>query len=211
MPRPSLATHLAALAAVVVIAGACRTDAPPRSTPPASPAPTPTSREPDAPRPARARPSRPKSQPADANAEPARLAGVTAAHNRVRERLGIAPLTWSSELAQFAQAWADKLQRRGCELQHRPRSGPDKQRHGENIYSATGQRSSPGDVVDAWAEEVKDYDARTDRCRGICGHYTQIVWRKSQRLGCAMATCGATEVWVCNYDPPGNFLGERPY
>jgi hypothetical protein len=26
-----------------------------------------------------------------------------------------------------------------------------------------------------------------------------------------MATCGGTEVWVCNYDPAGNVLGQRPY
>ena len=45
----------------------------------------------------------------------------------------------------------------------------------------------------------------------MCGHYTQVVWRKSLRVGCGMATCGATEVWVCNYDPAGNWDGERPY
>ena len=66
-------------------------------------------------------------------------------------------------------------------------------------------------VVDAWAAEVKDYNAKTHRCKGVCGHYTQIVWRKSQQVGCGMAACGDTKVWVCNYDPPGNFNGERPY
>ena len=66
-------------------------------------------------------------------------------------------------------------------------------------------------VVETWAAELADYDAKKNRCKGVCGHYTQIVWRKSQRLGCGMASCGDTEVWVCNYDPPGNFLGQRPY
>ena len=139
------------------------------------------------------------------------LAGVTAAHNRVREPLGLPPLVWSEELARFAQTWADKLKRKGCRLQHRPGSGPDAQRYGENIFSMTGQTPSPGDVVGSWAAEVENYDAKKDRCRGVCGHYTQIVWRKSERVGCARATCGDTEIWVCNYDPPGNFVGQRPY
>lgn len=143
--------------------------------------------------------------------EPGRLAGITAAHNRAREALGIAPLSWSPELARYAQRWADKLQRRGCDLQHRPRSGPDAQRHGENLFGASGQSASAEQVVDMWLAERADYDAKTNRCRGVCGHYTQVVWRKSERLGCAMAVCGDTEVWVCNYDPPGNFMGQRPY
>ena len=195
---------LALLAALAVSASACRKDlAQEPARPPPGPRPgSATPRPAAAPRPAAS---------ASAAPESGRLAGITAAHNRVREPLGLPPLAWSPELARFAQAWADKLRRGGCRLQHRPRSGTDAQRYGENIYSASGQTPGVADVVDAWAEERKDYDARKNRCRGVCGHYTQIVWRASQRLGCAMATCGDTEVWVCNYDPPGNFVGERPY
>ena len=151
--------------------------------------------------------------PAETRGDPeqGRLAGITAAHNRVREPLGLPPLLWSEELAAYAQSWVDKLERKGCPLKHRPRTGPDAQRHGENIFSMTGQSASVNDVVDSWAAEVEQYDARTNRCKGVCGHYTQIVWRASQRVGCAMAACGDTEVWLCNYDPPGNFVGQRPY
>lgn len=153
------------------------------------------------------------SAPAETRGDPeaGRLAGITAAHNRVREPLGLPPLVWSDELARYAQAWVDKLQRKGCPLQHRPRSGRDAQRHGENLFSMTGQTPTVEDVVGSWAAEVEQYDARSNRCKGVCGHYTQVVWRKSQRVGCAMATCGDTEIWSCNYDPPGNFVGERPY
>ena len=84
-------------------------------------------------------------------------------------------------------------------------------RDGENLYAGSGQAATPGSVVDRWVAEVAEYDIRTDKCRGVCGHYTQVVWRDSQRLGCAMVTCGDSEVWVCNYDPPGNFLGQKPY
>jgi hypothetical protein len=112
---------------------------------------------------------------------------------------------------EFAQAWADKLQKRGCELQHRPSRGADAQKYGENIYWASGKKSSVDEVVGDWVAERKNFNARTNGCKGVCGHYTQVVWRKSVRLGCGMATCGDAEVWVCNYDPPGNFMGERPF
>ena len=155
--------------------------------------------------------SREREAAAEAPLEPGRLKGMSAAHNRAREALEIPPLTWSPELAQFAQSWADKLQRDGCALQHRPGSGPDAQRHGENLFSATGQAASAESVVETWLAEAANYNAKTGQCRGVCGHYTQVVWRGSERLGCGMAACGDTEVWVCNYDPPGNFVGERPY
>lgn len=232
---PLLARALAPLLALLAAAApACRKDMSEEPAPPgmeAAPTPwQPAGADPDADAPPPASTTRPP-QPAPpaglereeergpppaattrpAEPEPGRLAGITAAHNRVREGLSIAPLTWSPELARFAQAWADALQRRGCALEHRPDRGPDAQRFGENLYSATGHAASAAEVVDGWAEEVRDFNPKTGRCKGICGHYTQIVWRASERLGCAMAACGATEVWVCNYDPPGNFIGQRPY
>jgi hypothetical protein len=41
---------------------------------------------------------------------------------------------------------------------------------------------------------------------------TQVVWRESVRLGCGTASCNdGGVIWVCNYDPPGNYLGNMPY
>jgi hypothetical protein len=66
---------------------------------------------------------------------------------------------------------------------------------------------------------VSDYDYATNKCSGVCGHYTQIVWGATTHLGCAKKTCttnnpfgkGSWEIWVCNYSPPGNFVGKKPY
>ena len=204
MPR----SHLLAALVAVLLSPACRPE--PSAAPPTPGAAAPAS--PDQP----TREPTPDTTPAktmestDAP-ETGRLAGITAAHNRVRARLDIAPLEWSPELARFAQAWADKLARKDCRLQHRPPTGADKQRYGENIFSMSGDTPTADAVVDEWAAEVKDYNPKTHRCKGVCGHYTQVVWRNSLRLGCGMAACGATEVWVCNYDPAGNWDGERPY
>lgn len=190
------------LFALVAVALACRPDVSQKTVGPAA-----ADRAASAESPA---PSR-RSAATEAAPEPGRLQGITEAHNRVREPLSLPPLTWSPELARYAQSWADKLKRRGCDLEHRPGKGPDAQKYGENLFGASGQAATSEQVVAAWAAEVADYDAKTGRCRGVCGHYTQIVWRSSQRLGCGVATCGDSEVWVCNYDPPGNFLGQRPY
>lgn len=207
-PDRMLRQHHAAVfvASLVAFPSACRSD-----RPGPEPRPAPASHA-VAPRPPATRQDTREAAPASkADPESGRLVGITAAHNRVRASVGVGPIEWSPELARYAQRWADKLQRRGCPLEHRPHAGPDAQRHGENIYSATGQAPGAGEVVDTWAAELADYDAKRNRCKGVCGHYTQIVWRASQRLGCAMAACGDTEVWVCNYDPPGNFMGQRPY
>lgn len=149
-----------------------------------------------------------------ADGEPDSVRGITAAHNRVREETGagLPPLTWSAEVAAFAQQWADELGRRGCSLEHRPRSGEFQQRYGENLFWGSGSGWSAQQVVGSWASEASDYDYASNSCSGVCGHYTQIVWRDSLRLGCATTTCdGGGQVWVCNYDPPGNYIGQRPY
>ena len=83
--------------------------------------------------------------------------------------------------------------------------------YGENLYKITGGRIAPSNVVEQWAAEARDYQYKSNTCRGVCGHYTQIVWRNTKRVGCAVARSGRTEVWVCNYDPLGNWVGERPY
>jgi uncharacterized protein YkwD len=142
-------------------------------------------------------------QPADAPGDLSRE--MLAAHNAVRKRMGVPALVWSDRLASYAQQWADTLAASG-EFKHR--SNPV---YGENLFDVTGGSVSPSEVVHDWAAESKDYDYKANRCRGVCGHYTQIVWKTTEQVGCAMAKRGNREVWVCNYDPPGNWVGRRPY
>lgn len=144
-------------------------------------------------------------------AEPSGMEGMTAAHNAVRCAVGaspaLPPLQWSSSVASVAQSWADSLAGQGCPLQHS--GGP----YGENIYW-TSASSQPSDVVNSWASEQSCFSYTTfpDCCSCTCGHYTQLVWRASTYLGCGMANCpGGGQMWVCNYDPPGNYMGQMPY
>lgn len=127
------------------------------------------------------------------------------AHNRWRQQVGVPPLNWSSELANYAQDWANQLATSG-NINHRPNS-----RFGENIFWISGRQASPTEVVNTWGSEVRDYDYSSNGCRNVCGHYTQVVWKNTQQVGCGAARSGNQEFWVCNYNPPGNFVGQRPY
>ncbi|KAE8692991.1 Pathoproteinsis-related protein 1C [Hibiscus syriacus] len=62
--------------------------------------------------------------------------------------------------------------------------------------------------------ERADYDYNSNSCASgkVRGHYTQVVWRNSVRLGCAKVRCNNGGTFIgCNYAPPGNIRGQRPY
>ncbi len=133
---------------------------------------------------------------------------ILTAHNAARAKVGTPPLVWSDDLAKVAQQWADTLLKDG-KFQHRPNP-----KYGENLFEIRGGNATPAQVVADWVGEQKNYDASANKCKAgaVCGHFTQVVSKLSQRVGCAVARNGTQrEVWVCNYDPPGNFVGERPF
>jgi pathogenesis-related protein 1 len=125
-------------------------------------------------------------------------------HNIIRAEASLPPLKWSGLLAEYSQAWADKLLEKDLSM-HNPNSP-----YGENIF-INGGSSSPSLVISQWASEFLDYSHQTNSCKSDCGHYTQIVWRNTQKVGCAVARGARREIWVCSYDPPGNYRGEWPY
>ncbi|WP_228055340.1 pathogenesis-related family 1 protein [Lusitaniella coriacea] len=132
---------------------------------------------------------------------------MLAAHNQLRANVNVAPLRWSPQLASYAQEWAEKLLRED-KFEHRSNSS-----YGENLAFAGGQQFSPQRVVEMWGSEARDYNYATNRCATgkVCGHYTQIVWQNTTEVGCGMARGNNKEIWVCNYNPPGNFRGQKPY
>lgn len=130
---------------------------------------------------------------------------ILAAHNAIRDRVGVPPLIWSNQLASRAREWAGHLLE-GRQFYHRPNSN-----YGENLFAVTGAAASAAEVVQDSASESRDYNHHWNACRGVCGHYTQLVWRDTREVGCAVASDARREVWVCNYNPPGNWVGQRPY
>ncbi|KAG0597985.1 hypothetical protein M758_12G035500 [Ceratodon purpureus] len=132
-----------------------------------------------------------------------------AAHNKARSKVDVAALEWSEELEAVARKYGEKQRdHHQCAMVHS--RGP----YGENLFWGYGKRYTPTDAVRSWENESKDYHYESNSCTPgkVCGHYTQLVWADTKRVGCAVIGChdGATFI-ICNYDPPGNFVGERPY
>lgn len=96
---------------------------------------------------------------------------------------------------------------------------------GENLalfssgYPVNGLAES---TLNNWVEgEMSDYNYADNSCSETCGHYTQVVWRDTEGVGCAVQQCASItnldSSWdnsylvVCNYSPGGNYAGQRPY
>lgn len=128
------------------------------------------------------------------------------AHNRARSEVGVGPITWDANVASFAKNYLNQL-KGSCQLVH---SGGQ---YGENLAWGSPDLTATA-AVDMWIDEIQNYDYNSNSCfNGECLHYTQVVWRDSVRLGCARVRCndGRSTIVSCNYDPPGNFIGERPF
>ncbi|HWJ05821.1 MAG TPA: CAP domain-containing protein [Steroidobacteraceae bacterium] len=157
--------------------------------------------------------------PTTGSREPAALAGITAAHNRVRAQVGVPPLRWSPALAAVAHRWAnacvDRDPPEGMIDHSSGRADGFAGPIGENLYATTAAVPNVTEAVAGWAEEAPHYDAATNACAGgACGHYTQLVWRATREVGCAVGTCPKLRfrsTLVCNYAPAGNIVGERPF
>jgi pathogenesis-related protein 1 len=135
----------------------------------------------------------------------------------------LAPLAWSDTVAARAQAYAD-----GCVYAHDV-NALRALGYGENLAAAAPPGSlTTAQVVGLWASEAPYYHYDTNTCDAAnaantahtCGHYTQLVWRGTTVVGCGVQACtrnspfqgfSTWQLWVCDYAPPGNYVGERPY
>jgi len=139
---------------------------------------------------------------------------LLAEQNAERTRVGVPQLAWSSKLAQDAQAWADELAREG-DLRHAPRDvNPDE---GENLWMGGKGYYGAEAMIDTFLAEKQAYRpgtfpqvSTTGRWEDV-GHYTQIVWRNTRQVGCALARGDEMDFLVCRYLPAGNWKGEAVY
>lgn len=127
-------------------------------------------------------------------------------------------MTWDDELAKVAQAWANQ-----CTFSHDKCRSVSRFSVGQNLASksTTGNSFPPVvELVQLWENEVSDFDSKNIKslpASGISktGHYTQMVWAKSNKLGCGSIKNHKdgwnNHVLVCNYGPSGNYLGQSVY
>lgn len=123
-------------------------------------------------------------------------------------------MVWDENLAISSKTHADL-----CVFQHSDAG------YGENLYAAASSVDNVDNInklvsgVQNWFDEHEYYDYFGNDCADtkVCGHYTQVVWASSASVGCGYAECGPFpdtyyEVFlVCQYAPPGNYIGKTPY
>jgi len=147
-------------------------------------------------------------------------------HNKDRsdetEAAGIIKLEYDDTLAGLAQFWAEQ-----CNWKHGNLYDHGGKQIGQNMFMAGGGSSMPTmdftSAIKAWYDEKPFYHRDTKTCDSgqICGHYTQVVWAKTRKVGCGYAKCPIAKVggstwtnaiiYVCDYDPGGNVQGQAIY
>ncbi|MCC6919976.1 MAG: hypothetical protein IT548_12295 [Alphaproteobacteria bacterium] len=147
-----------------------------------------------------------------AYADPGFVAAALYAHNVERRLVGVPDLAWSAELAAEADRWAHVLAANEV-MQH------DSQRlHGENLWMNTADRRTVGSMIGGWSIEKYQYiagarhpfESRTGHWKDV-GHYTQMVWHDTTKVGCAVARGRTHDFLVCRYDPIGNWTSQMAY
>ncbi|RYR73579.1 hypothetical protein Ahy_A02g007998 [Arachis hypogaea] len=116
------------------------------------------------------------------------------AHNWVRNKYNLPPYTWDENLESVARKY---LMERydDCRVIH-SKYGYEKDWYDFNKLTCTPPPPS-----------------KPNRPPKMCGHFTQIVWRDSLRVGCGLQHCNdrnAGMLIACEYDPPGNYANENP-
>uniref|UniRef100_A0A1I7SB68 SCP domain-containing protein n=1 Tax=Bursaphelenchus xylophilus TaxID=6326 RepID=A0A1I7SB68_BURXY len=114
-----------------------------------------------------------------------------------------------------AQSWAAN-----CIYQH-----PTVLDYGQNLAQsfATDDMTALNDSMYAWWTEISiyPYGPQVLVFSHETGHFTQMAWANSNRVGCAVQFCtnGPQNGWnfdnyaltICDYSPPGNVLTEPLY
>jgi uncharacterized protein YkwD len=146
---------------------------------------------------------------------------ILALHNQYRAAAGVAPLIWDDQLAADAQVWVDALVERGGTLAHSNPADPNDpatgsaKGEGENLAGGQSAATAPAQ----WYEEKPLFEAATNKS-GFndtnadwvnWGHYTQMMWSATTKIGCGTAPGPQYQITSCRYSPPGNFDGQLAY
>eukprot|EP00057_Strongylocentrotus_purpuratus_P025855 XP_011680329.1 PREDICTED: uncharacterized protein LOC105445895 [Strongylocentrotus purpuratus] len=145
-------------------------------------------------------------------------------HNDYRRQVSPAAsnmeyMTWDDELAGWAQEWTDS-----CYYEHGFPEAAENERIGQNLWRGLVADLPDGSgPISSWWDEWQWYDYETDTCLPdkICGHYRQLVWDTSSKVGCARSFCAEgyddtlnftdNHIVACNYREQGNQVNIKPY
>ncbi|MEA3082164.1 MAG: hypothetical protein QOD54_1832 [Sphingomonadales bacterium] len=139
-------------------------------------------------------------------------ARILAAHNSERARAGVPLLVWDNALGNAAAGYATQMAMTG-RFAHSDRTV--RPGTGENLWMGTHGAFSVEAMVGGWTSEKRFFVpgtfpnvSRTGDWADV-GHYTQMIWPTTQRVGCALASTPRIDYLVCRYAYKGNVDG-RP-
>ncbi|KAF8057110.1 PRY3 [Scenedesmus sp. PABB004] len=132
-------------------------------------------------------------------------AEIVQMHNDFRALHGAPALVWDDYLASEAEAWAKQ-----CKWEHYVDG------YGQNLAASAPAGDPAGAMrtgIKGWYGEIKLYSWDNPGFSMAAGHFTQVVWFSSAKIGCFVQRCEnfpafqagwSAEFTVCNYSPPGN-------
>jgi len=116
-------------------------------------------------------------------------------------------MEWDDEVAAIAQRWTDN-----CDFAHDAvRTIPGRFSVGQNLASGYGTWDA---AIQGWYDEIDDFTFGDQGANVFSdvGHYTQLVWAKSAKIGCGYTECSnLNRFYACNYGPAGNNAWWEPY
>jgi hypothetical protein len=121
-------------------------------------------------------------------------------------------MTWDAGLATAADDYALELATtdKWEHSAHERRKG-----QGENLWMGTRAAFTLEEMVGEWLAERQMFHSgtfpkvSTSGSWHDVGHYTQIIWADTLRVGCALRSSPSYDYLVCRYSAPGNVMGER--
>ncbi|KIY73823.1 PR-1-like protein, partial [Cylindrobasidium torrendii FP15055 ss-10] len=125
-------------------------------------------------------------------------------------KYGASSLTWNPSLYAATLAWAQ-----ACNFQHSTPNGA----YGENLAASTSSTYNVQNAVTDWMGEAAQYNYNSPGFSSATGHFTQVVWKGTTQVACAVASCAADKIFpgrtsqyvVCRYTPPGNYNNQFAY
>lgn len=140
--------------------------------------------------------------PATASSVPSEMKDLLRTHNIYRCMHNVPAMTWEPEIQKLAQAWADYLPRVG-KLMHGGMDQYPPGRLGQNLAYGANDAGS----VKMWYDEIQyTNNGLVNSFGSKTGHYTQVVWKESTKLGCGKIS--RMRLVVCDYFPAGNMRGQ---
>ncbi|XP_046987912.1 cysteine-rich secretory protein 2-like [Schistocerca americana] len=118
-------------------------------------------------------------------------------------------MTWHKGAARAAQRWAERC----LMLTHDDMQGRWVNNYGscgQNIFIST-QQVPWYFAIKMWFAERDNftYGSRRNDLHAV-GHYTQMVWASTHKVGCGFTRCGSRGrtyySYICNYCPMGNMM-----